>query len=287
VASRPTTVRAEDTSPGTLTGVLGFPVAHSRSPDMHNAAFRALGLEWRYVRLPVAPERFAETARALPGAGYRGANVTIPHKVAALALADTATAAAQAVGAANTLTFSAAGEVEADNTDAAGFLDALGAESAHGRRALVLGAGGAGRAVAWALREAGAAEVAVWNRTSGRAAALAAQLGIVHAAQPSAADIVVNATAVGLGRHDADQDDAGALIALGLDKIAPPAVVVDLVYGDEPTPVERWGRRAGARVVDGREILVRQGARSFERWTGLRPPLDVMRRALAERSRDR
>ncbi|MBX5468678.1 MAG: shikimate dehydrogenase, partial [Thermoleophilaceae bacterium] len=136
-----------------LAGVLGQPVAHSRSPAMHNAAFRELGLDWRYVKLPVPPELFAELARALPGSGYRGANVTIPHKGAALALADERSDAAREIGAANTLTF-ADGAIVADNTDAQGLLDALG-EPVAGRRALVLGAGGAGRAAAWALRGAG------------------------------------------------------------------------------------------------------------------------------------
>lgn len=262
----------------TLTGVLGFPVAHSRSPALHNAAFRALGLDWRYVKLPVPPERFAETARALPGSGFRGANVTLPHKLAALELADASSSAARAIGAANTLTF-ADGRIEADNTDAAGFLDALGelpGASPERRRALVLGAGGAGRAVAWALREAGAAEVAVWNRTPGRAAALARELGVRHAERPGPADLLVNATSVGL---EPGTGEAEALEALALGGLDPPAVVVDLVYGEGTTPVCAWAARAGSRVVEGIEVLVRQGARSFERWTGRPAPLDVMREA--------
>src|SRR3954464_2735710 len=145
-----------------LTAVAGWPVSHSRSPAMHNAAFAALGMDdWLYTRLPLAPELFAETVRALPESGYRGINVTIPHKQAAPALADSASDAARQIGAANTLTF-ADGAIEADNTDAQGFLDALG-ESLAGRSVLVLGAGGAARAVVWAAREAGASEVMVWN----------------------------------------------------------------------------------------------------------------------------
>src|SRR3954468_14858425 len=163
---------------------------------MHNAAFEALGLDWRYVKLPVPPELFEPTVRALPASGYRGANVTIPHKLAALALADDATPAARAVGAANTLTFTG-GAIDADNTDAGGFLDALG-DSPAGMRALVLGAGGAASAVVWALREAGAAEVTVWNRTPERAAELAATCEARAVRQPAAADIVVNTTSVGL-----------------------------------------------------------------------------------------
>jgi shikimate dehydrogenase len=248
-------------------GVLGFPVAHSRSPAMMNAAFAALGLDWLYVKLPVPPERFAETVRALPGSGYRGANVTIPHKLAAHALADELTPAAAAIGAANTLTFDD-GRVLADNTDAGGLLDAL-PEDPSGRRALVLGAGGAGRAAAWALREAGA-RVAVWNRTAGRAQALAEELGVEHADSPRrAADLLVNGTALGLRGEDLPAELA----------VDPAAVVVDLVYGSEPTALCRRAEAAGARVVDGLEVLVRQGARSLERWTGRPAPLDAMRRA--------
>jgi shikimate dehydrogenase len=251
----------------TLAGVLGFPVAHSRSPAMMNAAFAELGLDWRYVKLPVPPERFAETARALPASGFRGANVTIPHKIAAHDVADELTPAAVAIGAANTLTFEA-GQLLADNTDAGGLLDALG-EEPRGRSALVLGAGGAGRAAAWALREAGA-EVAVWNRTSERAEALADELGIEVAESPGrAADILVNATSLGLHGED---------LPAALEP-EPSAVVVDLVYGAAPTALCRWAEARGARVVDGLEVLVRQGARSLEQWTGRPAPLDAMRLA--------
>lgn len=257
----------------TLAGVLGFPVAHSRSPAMMNAAFAELGLDWHYVKLPVPPERFAETVRALPGSGYAGANVTIPHKLAALALADEPTAAARSIGAANTLAF-ADGRIRADNTDAGGLLDALG-EPMAGRTALVLGAGGAARAAIWALREAGA-EVAVWNRTHERALALADELGVRTPASGGSAsivDVLVNATSVGLA-GDADLD---ALPLAGLEA----GIVVDMVYGDEPTPVCRWGRERGARVVDGLEVLVRQGARSLELWTGQSAPVATMRAAAA------
>jgi shikimate dehydrogenase len=255
---------------------------------MHNAAFEALGLDWRYVKLPVAPELFEETVRALPASGYRGANVTIPHKLAALGLADEATGAARGAGAANTLTFAGDGRIEADNTDAGGFLDALG-DSPRGRTALVLGAGGAARAVAWALREAGAAEVLVWNRTPERAEALAHELGLTQLARPTSANIIVNATSVGLTTesHGAGADgEAAALEALGVEALEPPAVVVDLVYGVGPTPVAAWGERVGARVVDGLEVLVRQGARSFERWTGRPAPLAAMRAAARSAGED-
>jgi shikimate dehydrogenase len=258
--------------------VLGFPVAHSRSPDMHNAAFSALGLEWRYVKLPVPPALFAETVRALPGSGFRGANVTIPHKHAALELADERTPSAEAIGAANTLTFLDGGTIEAHNTDAPGFIAALGDEEPRGLRALVLGAGGAGRAVAWALREAGTAEVSVWNRTPERAQALADDLGVTAILRPATCDLLVNATSVGLKPR---LDEAATLEQLQLDELDPPRIVVDLVYGDEPTPLLEWAARGGSRTVDGLEVLVRQGALSFERWTGVAAPIEAMRAAAA------
>jgi shikimate dehydrogenase len=258
----------------TLVGVLGFPVAHSRSPAMHNAGFRAAGLDWRYVKLPVPPDLLEATARALPASGYRGANVTIPHKLAALGLADRTTEAAAAIGAANTLTFEN-GAIEADNTDAAGILDALGG-AAGGARALVLGAGGAARAAAWALREAGAREVSVWSRTPARAAALAADLGLRLVERPGPAELLVNATPIGL---DPGADEGETLAALGLAELDPPQVLVDLPYADRETPLCAWASRAGARVIDGLDVLVSQGAHSFERWTGRPAPVEAMRRA--------
>jgi shikimate dehydrogenase len=245
---------------------------------MMNAAFAELGLDWRYLKLPVPPERFAETVRALPGSGYRGANVTIPHKLAAHDLADELGEAARAIGAANTLVFED-GRIVADNTDAGGLLDALGEPVPD--TVLVLGAGGAGRAAVWALREAGA-EVVVWNRTPERAEALAGEFGVRQAPRPERAELVVNATSVGLeGAGGSETQDPGkaAAEALGLVGLPAPAVLVDLVYGAEPTSLSRWAAGRGSRVVDGLEMLVRQGARSLERWTGRPAPLEVMRKA--------
>ena len=263
--------------PRTLLGVAGHPVAHSRSPVMHNAALTELGLDWLYVPLPLPPELFAETVPALPESGFRGINVTVPHKLAAHDLADERTPAATAIGAANTLTF-VDGRIEADNTDAGGFLDAL-ASPVEGSRTLVLGAGGSARAVAWALREAGAAEVSVWNRTPGRAAALARELDVRHVERPGPADLIVNCTSVGL---DASTTLEEALDALGLTGLDPPPAVADLVYGPAPTPLADWAEAAGSRFVDGLEVLVRQGARSLRRWTSRDPPVDTMRMAARE-----
>jgi shikimate dehydrogenase len=255
-------------------GVLGWPVAHSRSPAMHNAALSHLGLAatWRYQHLPVPPELLAETVRAMPGAGFRGANVTIPHKEAALALADQATPSARAIGAANTLTFAPGGPIAADNTDAPGFLEALPAPPV-GRRALVLGGGGTARAVVWALREAGAADVAVWNRTPARAQELAAGLGARAVDTAVAADLLVNATSVGL----ADPGETFKDLPLGADAVGDYAIVVDLVPRVGGTLLLAEARRRGCETVDGLEILVRQGAKSLEGWLGRPAPLEVMR----------
>jgi len=278
-------------------GVLGWPVAHSRSPAMHNAALAALGLEdWRYQRLPVPPELLDETVRALPDAGFVGANVTIPHKRAALALADSASTAASEIGASNTLTFGAGGEIAADNTDAPGLLAALGFSPA-GMRAVVLGAGGSARAAVWALREAGAADIAVWNRTGARAQALAEEFGVRTVPTPVPADLLVNCTSVGL---DAPSDtaqgvqrsnsvellasDTSGLNQLGLtfDALGEYANVVDLVYRSHTTDLLAAARVHGARTVDGLDILIAQGALSLEIWTGRPAPLQAMRAAVRD-----
>jgi shikimate dehydrogenase len=253
-----------------LAGVLGYPVGHSRSPAMMNAAFAELGLDWRYMRLPVPPERFDQAVRALAGSGYRAANVTIPHKLAAHDLADELGEEARGVGAVNTLSFRDDGAIAGDNTDAGGFLDALGEPPAT---ALVLGAGGAARAAVWALARAGT-HVSVWNRTETTARELAGELGVEAAERPAGAELLVNATAVGL-RPDDTLDGLPLVDA---------RVVVDLVYSDGPTPVERWGEERGARVVRGLDVLVCQGARSLALWTGREPPLEVMRAAVVQAS---
>jgi shikimate dehydrogenase len=259
-------------------GVLGWPVAHSRSPAMHNAALAHLGIAGRYQLLPVPPELFAETALALPGAGFAGANVTIPHKEAALALAHDRTPRARAIGAANTLRFDAGGAVHADNTDAPGLLAAIGAPVA-GRTALVLGAGGSARAAAWALREAGCARVLVHNRTPERAARLARALGVEHVTGLPGADLLVNCTSVGLTTDVKE-------LPLPADHLGEYATVVDLVPRPGGTALLAEAQARGVRTVDGLEVLVHQGALSFEAWTGRAAPLEVLRRAASHPHRD-
>jgi shikimate dehydrogenase len=257
--------------------VVGHPVAHSRSPAMQNAALRELGLagEWSYEAIDVAPEEFEARVRAMAGEGFLGANVTVPHKAAALALADAASETAREIGAANTLSF-AGGEIHADNTDAPGLLAAL-PRSPRGVRALVLGAGGAARAVVWALLREGA-EVDVWNRTPSRAERLCAELG----GRPVPAQkldlrhyaLIVNSTSVGL-----QGEDPFAELPFEASQLEDRHTVVDLVYGAGPSKLLTIAFAVGAVPVDGIEILVRQGARSLQVWTGCEPPLDVMRAA--------
>jgi shikimate dehydrogenase len=242
---------------------------------MHNAALADLGLGgvWRYEAIDVAPDAFEARVRAMQGEGFAGANVTVPHKAAALALADELSEATREIGAANTLVF-AEGEIRAENTDAEGLLSALPGSPA-GKRALVLGAGGAARAVVWALLREGA-KVEVWNRTELRSRHLCEELGGEPVTSPDQAeyDLIVNTTAVGLRGENpfAELPLLASAFTLG-------QTVVDMVYGAEPTALLRAAEAAGATLVDGLEILVQQGALSFEIWTGRKPPLDTMRAA--------
>lgn len=242
---------------------------------MQNAALAELGLgdSWTYEAIDVAPEDFAARVRALPAEGFAGANVTVPHKEAALRLADRAGEGAAAAGAANTLVFEG-DRVRAENTDAPGLIDAIG-EIPPGCRALLLGAGGAARAALWALAGAGA-QVSVWNRTSVRAEAMVADLGgrVEPDPETAAFELIVNASAAGLGGGD-------AIAELPLDAAGfrPGQTVVDMVYGSEPNTLLAAAEEGGAKTIDGLEILVRQGARSLRIWTGRSPSLEVMRAA--------
>ena len=274
----------------TRLAVLGKPVSHSRSPAMQTAALEALGLgdEWSYEAIEVAPADFAGLVRALPGRGFAGVNVTIPHKEAALAVAGDASEAAREIGAANTLSFTG-GSIRADNTDGHGILAAL-PKAPRGRSALVLGAGGSARAVAWALSGAGAS-VDVWNRTQARADQLvrdlagaaaeasedAPMLAPISSEQVRTSDyqLIVNCTAVGLADDESDPFEALPLDPARLHGVA----LVDLVYGHNDTELVRRARELGADVIDGVEVLIRQGAESLRIWTGKEAPLDVMREA--------
>jgi shikimate dehydrogenase len=269
--------------------VLGHPVSHSRSPAIQNAALEALGLggEWSYEAIDIESVEFAERAKEMPGQGFFGANVTIPHKRAALAVADEASDAAEQIGAANTLTFRH-GSIRADNTDGTGLLAAL-PEQVESRSALVLGAGGSARAAAWALAANGAS-VSVWNRTPTRADELVRDLAPssgegrlmpVSAKQALASGyaLIVNCTSVGMRDEDPFEH-----LPLYPERLNADVVLVDLVYAGSESRLVREARARQATAIDGLEVLVRQGAESLHIWTGENPPLEVMRAAAREAS---
>jgi len=261
-----------------VAGIIGWPVEHSLSPAMHNAAFRELGLDWVYVAFPVHPDRVQDAVRGLAAGGAAGINVTIPHKAAVLPACSAVSGAACAIGAANTLVPDGDGGFRADNTDAEGFLRALD-ESAPldlaGRSALLIGAGGAARAVAFALAGRGA-HLLVSNRTPQRAEGLGELVAFDRESLDAAAadaDLVVNATSLGL--HD-DAPPPG----LPLRGLCSGQVVADVVYRPGGTAWLAAAARRGARTVDGLGMLLHQGAAAFAQWTGREPPVAAMRRAL-------
>jgi shikimate dehydrogenase len=269
------------TSRTRFAGVIGWPIDHSLSPSMHNAAFRALGLDWAYLAFPIHPDHVVEAVRGLFRSGCAGLNVTIPHKHAVLACCDEVTPAVEAIGAANTLVPLDDGRVRGDNTDAEGFLRALDEAAPvdlDGADVLLIGAGGAARAIAFALAGRGA-RLRVANRTPARAAELGDPVGFGLADLEDAARdaaLVVNATSLGMGSDDVP-------VELPVDALGPHVVAYDIVYRQEPTPWLRAAESRGARTVDGLGMLLHQGAAAFAQWTGAEPPLEAMRAGLLAR----
>jgi shikimate dehydrogenase len=269
-----------------LVGVLGHPVAHSLSPRIHNAAFRAQGVDLVYLAFDVPLARLSEAVRGLVALGFRGANLTIPHKEAMLALLDDVDPVAARVGAVNTIV-NDQGRLVGYNTDIGGFsavVRGLSPQGAQGLTCFVAGAGGAARAVVGALMKDGARAIHVHNRTHERAVALCLQAAwsdvpclpvtddqAAEAARGS--DLIVNATSLGL-------NPAVKESAVAVDILHSHHVVIDLVYGAGPTTLVREAKERGAIAVDGREMLVMQAAESYELWTGLQAPLDVMRHSI-------
>jgi len=273
-----------------LVGLIGWPVEHSFSPAMHNAAFDALNLNWRYLPLPVPPGQVEAAVRGLAALGFRGANVTVPHKQAVIPVLDSLAPGARALGAVNTILVDRdeAGGVtlHGDNTDYRGFVGALchGGFDPQEKRALLVGAGGAGRAVAYGLLDAGATDVLVLDVADEQAQALIANLGddrlrtvshttkaLIEAARE--ADLLVNATPLGMWpRIDG---------SIWPDDVPVPAhlAVFDLVYNPADTRLLQQARAAGAHPIEGLGMLVRQGVAAFEMWTGQEPPVDIMQAA--------
>lgn len=258
-----------------VVGIIGAPVAHSLSPAIHNAAFRALGLDWIYLGLPVAEADGEAAVRAIATLGLAGANVTMPHKTAAARACDTLSADAAALSAVNTVVVGDDGSLHGHSTDGAGFLamlDQLDADPS-GRQVLVLGAGGAARAIVLALGRVGAQVTVAARRpqAAAEAAALAARAASSGwddlASRFARADIVVNATPLGMAGEPAPV----APEAIGSDQ-----VVIDTVYHPTETPLLAAARTRGARRANGLAMLIGQAAVAFELLTGHAPPVDVM-----------
>jgi shikimate dehydrogenase len=264
-----------------VAAVIGWPVEHSRSPQMFAAAFAAAGLDAVMIPIGVPPDGFAQVAGALRAMRVLGASVTLPHKLAAAALCDELSPAARAIGAVNCLEL-AGGRLIGHNTDCHGYTDALlvAGCAIAGKRCAILGAGGAARGVAYGLRIAGAGELDVIARRPEQVSWTAArpwtpgELRAVFAR----AELVVDATPIGLGHDDAAQ---AALDDLPLDALAANAWVTSLVYHREGSLLQRAAAR-GHSTLDGRGMLVHQGARAFTLWTGGPAPIAAMQRALDE-----
>lgn len=270
--------------------VIGHPVAHSLSPLMHTANFRALGFDGEYEKIDVDPQELPAAMRRFAAEGYRGINCTIPHKMAVMPLLTRLDESARRCGAVNTVRFEEDGSTTGFNTDAGGFAVSLAEALSAGRsetldlagaKVLLLGAGGAARAVAVACMAAGCAQLVIANRTFAKAEALVATLrahggdfAISAGAWPdeAAADVVVNATPVGLKAEDAPVLPEGAWRA--------GQTVCDLIPVRRETATLAAARRAGARTVDGLGMLAAQGAEAFRIWTGLKPDLAAFRNAL-------
>ncbi|MBE0554904.1 MAG: shikimate dehydrogenase [Rhodobacteraceae bacterium] len=261
-----------------LAGVIGHPIAHSRSPALHGHWLRRYGIRGHYVPMDVAPADLKETLNLLPRIGFVGLNVTIPHKEAVLQLADVVSDRAALIGAANTLIFRKDGRIHADNTDGAGFIANLRQNAPDWNPAAgpaaVFGAGGAARAVVAALIEVGVPEIRITNRTRPRAEALRADFGAkvvvedwVQAANMlEGASTVVNTTSLGMaGKAD---------FRVPLDGLEPAALVTDLVYNPLQTDFLQAAADRGCRTVDGLGMLLHQAAPGFERWFGQRPEVD-------------
>jgi shikimate dehydrogenase len=275
-----------------IVGVIGWPVAHSVSPAMHNAAFAALDLDWCYVPLPVPvdpPERIGEAVAGLRALGMRGANVTVPHKQAVMAHLDRLSPAAEAIGAVNTVRVEPDGALMGDNTDAPGFVADLrdhGVDPA-GKRVLVLGAGGSARAVVYGLAEAGSHAIAIANRTLDRAEQLVtgmqARFPMVRITAHAFPDeigalvverqLIINTTSLGM------TPNTEGLPWVEDVPFAPEQVVYDLVYNPPQTRLLQKAAADGAQAIGGLGMLIWQGAIAFELWTGVRPSVEKMRRA--------
>jgi shikimate dehydrogenase len=258
-----------------LAGVIGFPIAHSKSPKMHGLWLAQNGIKGHYVPLAVSPDDFEQVLKQLPKMGFVGANVTIPHKVTALQLATHATDRARQIGAANTITFGENGEIYADNTDGHGFITNIKSKypdwSASTGPSLVLGAGGAARAVLSALLDDGAPQILIANRTRENADRLAHDFGesvtVIEwsdvPTQIANVATLVNTTSLGMvGKPP---------MTLDLSQLQPETLVSDIVYTPLETDLLKTASDKGCKTVDGLGMLIYQGMPGFEKWFGATP----------------
>jgi len=263
-----------------VAGIIGDPVTHSLSPRIHNAAFAAAGLDWVYVAFPVARGRAAAALDAMRSLGLAGLNVTMPHKTDVAAACDALTDMASTLRSVNTVARLDDGTLLGDSTDGDGFVRSLreAGVTIEGKHAIVLGAGGAARAVALALTTTGAS-VTLWARRDDQAADAATSVGVKATSDVDGAvaeaDIVVNATPVGM---------AGEAPPFDPSRLHQGQHVADLIYHPADTPLLAAARAAGASATNGLGMLVHQAALSFERWTDVAAPLDAMRAAATDRN---
>lgn len=273
-----------------IIALFGQPVAENPTQYMQEQAFAALGLQWRYVTLEVPPARLPDAVRGMRAMNFAGANCTIPHKIAVMEHLDAITPTARKIGAVNTVIRQADGSLLGENTDGKGFIRSVqeaGADLA-GIEAVVLGAGGAARAIAVELAEAGARSIRIVNRTEARGAELAAQVQERTSVTtqfslwegdyqvPAATHLLVNATSIALA------PDVDAQVPIDYATLRPDLLVCDVIPNPPNTPFLRLARAAGATTLDGLGMLVCQGAIAFKLWTGHDAPISVMREALEE-----
>lgn len=271
-----------------VVGLLGYPVAHSFSPPMHNAAFKALGLDWVYLAFNVEPRWLPAAVDGIRALGFMGVNVTIPHKEAILSFLDEIDPLAELIGAVNTVVVKE-GKLVGYNTDASGFWRSLKEEGVDpkGRQALILGAGGAARAVAFTLLKQGCSRLYIANRTYHRAQELAWDLAKVGSIQVETipleedslasvlpeVDLIINTTSVGM-------EGKGGELPLRAGRLEARHIVYDLVYNPPRTKLLEIASSRGCQAISGRSMLLYQGAEAFTLWTGREAPLGVMKQVL-------
>jgi shikimate dehydrogenase len=270
-----------------IVGLFGYPVEHTLSPYMHNAAFEALGLDYCYLPLRVEPKDLKEAVTAIKALNLRGVNVTIPHKEAAIPYLDELDREAALIGAVNTILY-AGGRLIGYNTDGRGFVRSLkekGGIDPKGKRIMVLGAGGAARAIAFSLALEGVEKIFITDIIDKKAIELSSAVSNKTSTETiyikdlkehiGEVDILINATPMGMKKEDP--------LPISPELLSERLLVYDMVYNPPKTPLLSEAKARGAKVLGGIGMLLYQGALSFKIWTGQEPPIDVMKKAIENR----